>query len=661
MPRARQRTIGDRLLNRQGFMSFSPDFLDEIRARIRVSEVVGRRVRLQRRGREFVGLSPFNNEKTPSFTVNDQKAFYHCFSSGKHGDIFTFLMDVDGLSFPEAVETLAQETGLEVPTNQRQSPEAQDRNDRLRKAMLDATEFFEQRLHRESGRAAMDYLRGRGLSAEIINEFKLGFAPGAWTDLKEALEAKGHNQKLLAEAGLIIAGPDIKNPHDRFRDRVIFPIMDNKGRPIAFGGRAMTQGERTPKYLNSPETPLFHKGRMLYNLARARRAIHETGAVMVAEGYMDVIALAAAGFDNAVAPLGTALTDDQLDLLWRSAPEPLLCFDGDKAGRGAAYRALDLALPKLKAGHSLRFAMMPAGMDPDDVTREMGAPGMQAIIDGAEPLSALLWRRETEAEPLDTPERRAAFEKRLGDQLRRITDQTVAKYYKDDFRRRLAGFFEADPSRGFQRFEPRSTSRSGPNPGFGRRKVGSGGITNSLKNSVLAQGAAPQIVLGGPADQGAALMRESVLVLTILNHPQLLDEVGEDFAAMDISSPELDRLRREIIDIAALGEGLEKGQLMDHLNRRGVAEIADRHASRDVVKGIGFTRMQADFAEAELGWREIYRRHRRAVRLQSELDDVVQTLGQEITDENFQRLKALTDELHALDGEALGDEIGKGM
>jgi DNA primase len=359
-------------------MRFGEAFLDEIKARVRPSDVVGRHVKLKRQGREFAGLSPFTNEKTPSFFVNDEKGFYHCFSSGKHGDAISFLMEVEGLSFPEAVEKLADMAGLEMPKADPQAEARAARNKETISWMERAQEFFEKCLYRQVGQAARDYLTGRGLSKTAAQYFGMGFAPNDFSALKSELLQQGATEKQLVEAGLIIESEDrSRESWDRFRDRIMFPIHDSRGRLVAFGGRAMDKDAKA-KYLNSPETPVFSKSKLLYNYHRARKALSnpKNGArgMIVAEGYMDVIALARAGFEHAVAPMGTALTEEQLELLWRSGPEPILCFDGDKAGLRAAFRSIERALPLLKPGYSLRFALLPDGQDPDDLIRADGPP-----------------------------------------------------------------------------------------------------------------------------------------------------------------------------------------------------------------------------------------------------------------------------------------------
>ncbi|HMM15837.1 MAG TPA: DNA primase [Parvibaculum sp.] len=410
-------------------MSFPKSFLDELKARIRVSEVVGRKVKLTRRGREFVGLSPFTNEKTPSFTVNDDKQFFHCFSSGEHGDIIKFLEKTENLSFIEAVERLAAEAGMEMPQRDQRSVERAKEEASLIDIMEMAAAYFRDKLAAGAGAEARSYLDRRGLKRETIERFGIGYAPDDRHGLIGYLTAKGVRLAQMAEAGLIIAGADIPEPYDRFRNRVMFPIGDARGRTIAFGGRALDPNAKA-KYLNSPETPLFHKGRGLYNLHRARKPAYDAGTVIAVEGYMDVIGLAQAGFENVVAPLGTALTEDQIGLMWRLAPEPILCFDGDKAGLGAAFRAMQRARPLLKAGHSFRFALMAAGKDPDDLVREEGASSFREILAEAKSLPEMVFSELLLGERLQGPDDRARLEKKLAALIAEISDETVRKHYQ---------------------------------------------------------------------------------------------------------------------------------------------------------------------------------------------------------------------------------------
>src|SRR5712664_1944353 len=371
-------------------MRFTPQFLDELRARLPVSEVVGRRVKLKKAGREWKGLSPFQQEKSPSFTVNDQKGFYHDFSSGKHGDIISFLMETEGVGFTEAVERLAQMAGVPLPAV---TPDAA-RHEQRRKTLYDvmelAAKFFADTLASRHGAKARGYLGDRAISPATQLQFRIGYAPPERFSLKEYLGAQGIPTEDMVEAGLLNGGEDIPVPYDKFRDRVMFPITDVRNRVIAFGGRALEK-DVPAKYMNSPETPLFHKGDNLYNHQTARAASHNGAPVIVVEGYIDVIAMVTAGFEATVAPLGTALTADQLVLLWKMADEPTLCFDGDAAGHRAAYRAVDLALPLIKPGKSLKFAGLPEGHDPDDLVRVGGREAINEVIGAARPLAQVLW------------------------------------------------------------------------------------------------------------------------------------------------------------------------------------------------------------------------------------------------------------------------------
>ena len=429
-------------------MTLSKAFLDDLKARFRLSDVIGRSVKLTRAGREFKGLSPFTNEKTPSFFVNDEKGFFHCFSSGEHGDVISFLTKTKGLSFYEAVKLLADEAGVELPQQTAEDRAREQRRASLIDVMEMAARLYQDELRRKAGSGARDYLQRRGIADDTVAEFRLGFAPAERTLLRDALNQKGVTPEQMLEAGLVIAPEDGGAPFDRFRNRLMFPITDFAGRVIAFGGRALD--DQPAKYLNSPETPLFHKGAVLYNFRAARERLQRASdgpdrPLIVAEGYMDVIALSDAGF-AAVAPLGTALTELQLETLWRVVPEPVLCFDGDRAGLAAAHRAADRALPLLKPGHSLRFALLPEGRDPDDVVRGEGAGAMRGLIDRALPLADLLWARELEAAPVDTPERRAGFEQRLRTLLQRIGEARVRSHYGSEFKARLDGLFRrSDP------------------------------------------------------------------------------------------------------------------------------------------------------------------------------------------------------------------------
>ena len=416
-------------------MGFTPSFLDELRLRNSLVDVISRRVKLIRRGREFTGLCPFHNEKSPSFTVSEEKGFYHCFGCGAHGDVITFIMEKEGLTFPEAVERLAHDAGMEMPEWTPQDKEKEKARAGLADVNEAAASWFQDQLVSGRGSAARTYVQKRGLKENTIRSFALGYAPSGRTLLKQALEAKGFDEALCIEAGLLIK-PEDGESFDRFRNRLMFPIRDRRGRVIAFGGRAM-DADAPAKYLNSPETPLFHKGTTLYNLDLAQKAARDQAQIIVAEGYMDVIALSEGGLSHAVAPLGTALTEDQLRMLWRLSPEPLLCFDGDKAGIRAAFRAAERALPMLKPGYSLRFALLPDGEDPDTLIRRQGRQAVEQVLERATPLMDLLWDHLLEQADLSTPERRAALSKNAYSYARQVQDNDVRRFYEDEIRTRL--------------------------------------------------------------------------------------------------------------------------------------------------------------------------------------------------------------------------------
>ena len=418
-------------------------FLDELKGRVRLSDVIGRTVKLRRQGREYVGLSPFAAERTPSFFVNDEKGVFHDFSSGKHGDLIGFIQQTERLSFREAVEKLAAEAGVALPAEDPRAAASEQRRYGLQAWVEEAAKWFEAQLRRPQGEAARAYLDRRGLPGAEHGRFRLGFAPRARSGLKDHLVAKGARPADLIEAGLLIAPQNGSAPYDRFRDRIVFPIADARGRVVSFGGRALDP-EGRPKYLNGPESPLFHKSAVLYGLHEARRLLHAaetagdaTGLVVV-EGYMDVIACHRAGV-AAVAAMGAALTEEQMEALWRLHPEPTLCFDGDAAGRRAAWRTLDRALPRLQPGRSFRFCHPTGGKDPDEVLREQGAVALKAQLKDARPLVVELFERECETERLDTPERRASLKVRLERCAAEIKDSDLRAIYRKDLVGRFHG------------------------------------------------------------------------------------------------------------------------------------------------------------------------------------------------------------------------------
>ncbi|MEQ9517864.1 MAG: toprim domain-containing protein, partial [Parvibaculum sp.] len=485
-----------------------------------------------------------------------------------------------------------------------------------------------------------------------IERFGIGFAPDDRSGLKSYMLGRDFKLPQMIEAGLLIGGEDIREPYDRFRNRVMFPIADARSRVVAFGGRALDPAAKA-KYMNSPETPLFHKGHLLYNLAQARKPAYDGGMVVAVEGYMDVVALGQAGIDPVVAPLGTALTEEQIGLLWRLASEPILCFDGDKAGIRAAHRAVERVLPLLKPGHSLRFALLPEGQDPDDLVRSGGKEAMLAILEAAKPLSEMVWDKEVAAGTWDTPERKAQLQARIGAVIREIADPTVQGFYRDAMKAKLEQLLRpqrgsAGAGGGWQNQRAwngqkswtgqRTGSFSGKKGRFGQNKdLFLGNATPQLKQSPLARG----------GDVGAA-KRERLLVLTLLNHPWLLDEHGEAFAFADFGDRELDKIRNEIIDIAALHVPLDREGLRGHLDKRGILDIARRLESGMSLKSETFAWPDAPNDEVEDAWLHLLHWHDRAGDLQNELKAAERALAEELTDENLARLSALKDELARL-------------
>lgn len=497
-------------------MRFSEEFLNELKSRVRLSDVIGKKVQLKRHGKagDWVGLSPFSSEKTPSFHVHDVAGFYKCFSTQRGGNVFRYLQDTEGLTFTEAVEKLARDYGLELPKQSAAEVQQYKKRTTLIEWVEKACAYFEEQLRKPVGAEARDYLQKRGFGPEAWTRHRMGFAPDGWRTLSDFLTAQGAKVEELIEAGLLVQPEEgvegqggkgqsgkgkSRQPYDRFRNRVIFPITDHSERVIAFGARTL-EPDGKPKYLNSSDSPLFHKGRTLYRYMAAREAMAgiKTGplsqGLIVTEGYVDAIALAEAGIGSAVAPLGTALTEDQLDLLWRAGPEPILCFDGDAAGIRAAWRAADRALPLIEPGKSLFFVLLPDGMDPDDVVRVRGADAMREMLGGARPLVDLLWSRELEAEPLDTPERKAGFEARLMGAVAQIKHEGVKKAYQQELRDRLYWHFRQ--ARGpMGKGGPAATS--GPAVNFGRKGVSPGPVAWAGLRLVVRALESPQIMEQG--------------------------------------------------------------------------------------------------------------------------------------------------------------------
>ena len=520
-------------------MSLPPGFLEELRNRVPISSVVGRKVTWDMRKSnqakgDFWAPCPFHQEKTASFHVDDRKGFYYCFGCHAKGDALSFLRETENMGFMDAVEMLAREAGLPMPERDPRAAEKADRLGELAEVMDAATRFYRMQLNTAGATAARDYLRGRGLDASALERFEIGFAGPARHALWAHLTGAGIAPDKIIEAGLAIAPEDGGSPYDRFRGRIIFPIRDARGRCIAFGGRAMDPAAQA-KYLNSPETPLFDKGRSLYNAGPARSAAGKGGPLLVAEGYMDVIALVRAGFDAAVAPLGTAITEDQLRMIWRISPEPVIALDGDTAGLRAGYRLIDLALPLLSASQSLRFCLLPDKMDPDDVLRTGGAGAMRKLIEGALPLVRLLWQRETEGQVFDSPERRSALDGRLRKALDKITDANLRSHYAEELRQLRAEFLR--PAR--KQFTPyrQGIGRGGP------RRFEPPPPAHALPATRATMLAA------GDSTRTAETMREDIILAILLIHPTLRREVIADLERAEMRTPGHETLRHALLTL----------------------------------------------------------------------------------------------------------------
>ncbi|MEO0654845.1 MAG: DNA primase [Pseudomonadota bacterium] len=498
-------------------MSLPPGFLDELRGRLSMAQVAGRKViwdsRKSNQGKgDMWAPCPFHQEKTASFHVDDRKGYYYCFGCHAKGDAISFVRETENVGFMEAVEILAREAGLQMPARDPKAQEKADRRTQLAEVMEQAVQHYRLQLKTGVAAEARDYLMRRGLAEAALGRWEIGFAPPGWQGLWDHLRGKGVAEDLILGAGLAKPSNSGKQPYDTFRNRIMFPIRDPRGRAIAFGGRAMDP-EDGAKYLNSPETDLFDKGRSLYNHGPAREAAGKGQPLIVAEGYMDVIALVEAGFAATVAPLGTAVTEDQLRLLWRIHPEPVIALDGDTAGVRAAMRLIDLALPLLEAGQSLRFALMPEGQDPDDLLRAQGAGAMQTVLEAAQPMVQLLWRRETEGKVFDSPERKAAVDRSLREAIGKIKDRSIQAHYGAEIKRLREELFGYRPAggQGERRWKP------GPAP-----------VLPSTKSSLLA------------AAQGAVedVLREAVILATLVTHPSLIERFESALETLDLTLPE---------------------------------------------------------------------------------------------------------------------------
>ncbi len=552
---------------------FPSEFIERVRNYIPISEVVKKYVRLQSKTRgEFVGLCPFHQEKTPSFTVSDLKGFYHCFGCGAHGDVVNFTMHMERLTYPEAIRRLAEQASLPIPVTTPRQQEQYEKSKTLYQVMEEATKFYQSILKARGGTDALEYLKKRGLSDKTIERFRLGFAPDLSQNLREYMTGRGFQVSLLLEAGLI-GQNESGDTYDRFRGRIIFPILDLRSRVIAFGGR--TIGNAEPKYLNSPDTPLFHKGHILYNLNQAGEDSRKSGNIIVVEGYMDVIALDQSGIPNSVAPLGTALTEHHLKLLWQVSPEPICCFDGDNAGERAANRAANLALTYLTPGCSLRFLNLPKGQDPDDFVCSSGKDAFIKLVSASQTLSEKLWQIERGMKSTETPEQKSDLKERLLKLAATIPHKDISQFYREFFIKRLQILSH-----------------------------------NRLydKYSKKLQEASPLVRQLALKPSDPILNMEYRLIGLIINHPELIDHamVEEEFAHMGFSSAKLDNLRLNILELAF--QGVKKRDLIiTALQEKGFAkdlEYVISHLSIDSYGSEG-----ASMEAAISGWRYLYAGH----------------------------------------------------
>jgi DNA primase len=613
-------------------MALTPQWLDELRARTTLSALIGRSIKVTKAGREYKACCPFHNEKTPSFTINDEKGFYHCFGCSAHGDAIRWMTDQRGLSFMDAVKELADGAGMEVPAPDPRAAKQAEERAGLHDVMAAAQDFFVQQYGGIDGAGARAYLEQRGLRTDIIRDFGFGYSPDSRVKLREALKHFG--DPLLIEAGLLIKVED-KEPYDRFRGRLMIPIRDARGRVIAFGGRILSEGE--PKYLNSPDTPLFDKGRTLYNLDKCSPASRGTGRVIVVEGYMDVVALAQAGFVDAVAPLGTALTEQQIEMLWRMTEKPLLCFDGDSAGQKAALRAADRALPLLKPGHSLQFVMMPQGQDPDDMLKSAGPQAFSDVLESSEPLVERLWKSEVAAQSLANPEDRAGLKQRLGSHMANIADTEIRRHYADAFRERFDNLFTAKSRSSFTTYAPTSGFQRRPSKGPNRWQ-------KPLERPLTSEAR-------GIGSQGSDLLLQGVIA-NLLRHPKLISAHREALSEYHPKSPNHANLLSAIIDATILKETLDSEGLLTILEPH-LYNVASALLQGD-AKAFAFNRGNGgdngdDWAALTKNMGEMIRLMKQRPLLEEALERATLRVSAELTEENYAEQQRLRSEKEQFD------------
>ena len=634
-------------------MRFSDQFLDEIRQRLPITQVVGEHVLWDKRKSQpgkgdMWACCPFHGEKSPSFHADDRRGIYHCFGCGVSGDHFRFLTEKAGMSFPEAVEKLAGMAGVPMPARD----ERQEKREAERRSLLDvmelATKYFEAALSHNVGARARGYLLERGVSAQSQTRFRIGFAPDSRNGLKEHLAANGVSAQDMIDTGLVASRDNDPLTYDRFRNRVMFPIMDFRGRVIAFGGRALS-ADVPAKYLNSPETELFSKRRTLYNGQTARQAARDGSAVIVVEGYLDVIAAVSAGFEGTVAPLGTAMTEEHLQMLWQMSPDPVLCFDGDKAGLKAAERTADLVMPHLKPGYTVRIATLPEGQDPDDLIKAQGRAAFADVIDRARSLSDVIWSMETGGLVPETPEARAALQARLRERANSIQDSSVRFHYAQAFDEKLRAFLA--PVRQ-NRFEPRGgQQRYGQSGAYGYPGKGTPRlvVSDTLRNSRLLK----------PGSVAEATPREATIILTLVNHPSLVVEKFETLAALDFETAVSQKVMSEILNLVVRHHDISTDDLRSALGVRGHGPALDRMSDILTRQGVWQIASGIALVDADTGLSHALALHNKKVQLNRELKAAEAALGEDPSEETFERLRDIKNQITTVDGtEALIEGFG---
>lgn len=613
---------------------FDKRFLDELRSRLTLSEIIGKRLKLSRAGREYKACCPFHNEKTPSFYINDAKGFFHCFGCGAHGDVVTFRMRHDNLTFMEAIETLCLDAGIPVPVSDPKANEKYDEIQRLQQVMENVTKWYEAQLKHPPNGFALRYLRERGINDDMIHQFRIGYAPNNWDSLREAMIAKEIALADLVTLGLLRHSTREDKAHQKpysfFRGRIIFPVTDAKGRVIAFGGRHLDEAfsgqtltEKPPKYINSSEHILFNKSQVLYGLARARMMISSQSPLLLAEGYMDVVSLVQSGFTTAVAPLGTALTEEHMQLAWKVSPSdspPILCFDGDKAGQAAAYRAIDRLLPHLTAQRTLRVAFLPEGEDPDSLIRQHGAQALQRVLTEAIGVFDTLWKQYSSQTPA-TAEGRAHLEATLGTQIARVKDSILQQSYRLSLKNRL---FEWG----------RLHSNAAPSKG---------------KNSIARTTQAPSLPVK-KMDTNQDITSWNLCLVVLINHPFLLERFAETLSETPAPTAELDQIREALISFYHLHKKSEiftTEELKKFLSSRELNPILATLNHQSIISRFGFARPNASADQALEGWKDVWTRMQRK-NVTHDKNQLLQTIKTHQLDEDIHRLMMLNEQEKSL-------------